>query len=132
MFNLKLISKTEYKQLQKDSERIDNYSKQIVILNDEINKLRTTNDVLVDKLFDERAELRKQSGRVGGLTKSNHCKDKKISVLIETVKDLKSLIKIKNDEVTFYKKYSKNPKLEKAKNYIEISKECERRAKYDY
>lgn len=126
----KIVKRSEYNLMRKMVERQDNYIDQIKIQNEEINDLKYDNQMLRDAISDNNAKIKSLIGKIGGLKASNNCKVKDNKFLKEQIDKLNSeLFEIKN-QLIFYKKYGKsNEKLEKIKNYKEIRKEFERRAR---
>lgn len=126
----KIVNKDRYRALEKIEEMQDNYIEQIRIKNAEVAELKAEKREIIELFEEKHHDNKKLIARIGGLTASNNHKIKENKFLMDQSNKLKEeLFELKN-QLAFYKKYGKsNEKFEKSKNYIEMRKECERRAK---
>lgn len=104
--NYVLIKRTDYELMQKMVDRQDNYLAQIKMNNEEIGKLRDTNEDMVGVVKDTLSQLkqteqarRKNASKIGGLTTSLNKEKNKTKELLDTVSELEDEIKLKQLEI---------------------------------
>ena len=104
--NYVLIKRTDYELMQKMVDRQDNYLAQIKINNEEIGKLRDTNEDMVGVVKDTLNQLKqteqarkKNACKIGGLTTSLNKEKNKTKKLLNTVNELEDTIKLQQLEI---------------------------------
>jgi len=98
--NYVLVKRTDYELMQKMVDRQDNYLAQIKMNNEEIGKLRDTNEDMVGVVKDTLNQLKqteqarkKNASKIGGLTTSLNKEKNKTKELLNTVNELEDNIK---------------------------------------
>ena len=104
--NYVLIKRTDYELMQKMVDRQDNYLAQIKMNNEEIGKLRDTNEDMVSMVKDTLKQLklkeearRKNASKIGALTTNYNKEKRKTEELLNTVNELEDTIKLQQLEI---------------------------------
>ena len=104
--NYVLIKRTDYELMQKMVDRQDNYLTQIKMNNEEIGKLRDTNEDMVSMVKDTLKQLklkeearRKNASKIGALTTNYNKEKRKTEELLNTVNELEDAIKLQQLEI---------------------------------
>jgi len=141
--NYILVKAADYELMQKMVDRQDNYLAQIKMNNEEIGKLRDTNEDMLDYINDtlnqlkvsERARKRNAS-KIGALTTNYNREKRKNEELLNTVNELEDAIKLqqlesdkKDVQISILKQTGKQKQMEDYKKLQEITKDINKHKK---
>ena len=103
--NYVLIKRTDYELMQKMVDRQDNYLTQIKMNNEEIGKLRDTNEDMLDYINETLNQLKisetmrkRNACKIGALTTNYNREKKKTEELLNTVNELEDTLKLQRLE----------------------------------
>ena len=135
-----LVKRTDYELMQKMVDRQDNYLTQIKMNNEEIGKLRDTNEDMVGVVKDTLNQLKqteqarkKNACKIGGLTTSLNKEKNKTKELLDTVSELENEIKLKQLEIEkkdvqnkILKNTGKQKQLDDYQKLVELNKDIQK------
>ena len=135
-----LIKRTDYELMQKMVDRQNNYLAQIKMNNEEIGKLRDTNEDMVEAVKDTLNQLKqtkqarkKNACKIGGLTTSLNKEKNKTKELLNTVNELEDTIKLQQLEIEkkdvqnkILKNAGKQKQLDDYKKLEELNKDIQK------
>ncbi len=141
--NYILVKKTDYELMQKMVDRQDNYITQIKMNNEEIGKLKATNEDMVGCINETLNQLKisdlarkKNACKIGALTTNYKREKKKAKELLNTVNELEDTIKLQQLEIEkkdvqnkILKNAGKQKQMEDYKKLEELTKDINKHKK---
>lgn len=141
--NYILVKAADYELMQKMVDRQDNYLTQIKMNNEEIGKLRDTNEDMLGYINDTLNQLkiserarRKNASKIGALTTNYNREKKKTEELINTVNELEDTIKLQQLEMEkkdvqnkILKNVGKQKQLDDYQKLVELNKDIQKHKK---
>ena len=135
-----LVKRTDYELMQKMVDRQDNYLTQIKMNNEEIGKLRDTNEDMVGVVKDTLNQLKqteqarkKNACKIGGLTTSLNKEKKKTEELLNTMNEMENTIKLQQLEIEkrevqnkILKNTGKQKQLDDYQKLVELNKDIQK------